>query len=223
MSINFKRNLATGLLVLVPIAAAAWVLYFSFMWVDTLLWDRLRFSFIRKGGIPGVGFLIVLLVVFLTGLVTNDYLGGRFVRWWEKVLLRIPLFNRIYAPTKQMSEAIFSPERKNLFRSVGVVKFMSPSGWAVAFEVNSVPPGMASRLSDAPIPEEMIVVFVPTPPNPATGATLLVPRREFRALPLSIEDGMKMVISCGVYMPPDPVVPLSTQSLDDEAGRRRGA
>src|SRR5512140_481452 len=96
MGIRFKRNMATGLLVLVPMAAAAWILYFSFMWVDRLLWDRLRFSFVREGGIPCVGFVIVMIVVYLTGLVSNNYLGGRVVRWWEKQLLKIPLFGKIY-------------------------------------------------------------------------------------------------------------------------------
>lgn len=221
MSLNIKRNMATGLLVIVPIAAAAWVLYFSFMWVDRLLWDRLRFSFLREGGVPGVGFLIVILVVFLTGLFTNDYLGGRVVRWWEGQLLRIPLFNKIYAPTKQVSEAFFSPERKRIFRSVGMIEFPQKGSFTVAFEVNSVGPEMSSRLSETGMPADMTAVFVPTPPNPAAGFLVFVPRSEYRVMPMSIEDGLKMVISCGVFLPLDKVVPIEDEQVP--AGQRRGA
>jgi uncharacterized membrane protein len=221
MSLRFKKNFITGLLVLVPIAIAAWVLYFTFMWIDRLLWDRLRFSFVREGGVPGVGFLIVILVVFLTGMFTNNVFGGRVVRWWENQLLRVPLFNKIYAPTKQVSEAFFA-QRQQLFKSVGMVEFLSRGSYAVAFEMNSTPPGMAARLSRTPNPEEMLVVFVPTPPNPATGFVLMVPRREYRVLPVSIEEGIKMVVSCGVYVPPDPVVSLE-EAPEDPSAERRGA
>ena len=220
---NFRRNFLTGLLVLVPAVVAGWVLYHAFRWVDTLLWERVRFSFIRKGGIPGVGFVIVILVVLLTGYITNDYIGGRIVRRWDRLLLRIPLFNKIYSATKHVSEAFLSPERRAVFRSTGLVEFPRAGSFAVGFEVSPVTSGIYQAAATVHPGVDLVGVFVPNTPNPTTGFLIIMPRHQYYVLPIPLEDGLKMVISGGVYMPPDRVVPVGDGGSTVEAGRNRGA
>lgn len=219
---RFRRHLLTGLLVIIPAVVAGWILVQAFLWVDNLLWDRLRFSFLREGGVPGVGFVLVLVFVLATGWITNHYIGGRLVRAWERMMLKIPLFNKIYGAARQVSEAFLSPERTNVFKSVGMVEFPRPGSWAVAFEVSPVTdpvrrglPGDAGR--------DHVAVFVPSTPNPTTGFMLLVPRPEYRRLDIPLEDGLKMVISGGVFMPVDRIVPRDDGSVEVERGERRGA
>jgi uncharacterized membrane protein len=222
MRLNFRRNFLTGLLVLVPAVVAAWVLYNAFMWVDTLLWDRVRFSFVRKGGIPGVGFVIVILVVFLTGILTNNYIGGRLIRGWERVLLRIPLFNKIYSAAKHVSEAFLSPERKNVFRSVGLVEFPRDRAFAIAFEVSPASEPVRRALA-ARGEGDWAAVFVPSTPNPTTGFLIIVARPEYRLMSVSIEDGLKMVISGGVFMPPEQIAAGRPGAVEVQVGELRGA
>lgn len=233
MGMNLRRNFLTGLLVLVPAVVAGWVLYQAFRWVDTLLWERVRFSFIRKGGIPGVGIVIVVLVVLLTGYITNDYIGGRIVRRWDRLLLRIPLFNKIYSATKQVSEAFLSPERRAVFRSTGLVEFPRPGSFAVGFEVSPVTSGVYEAAAAVHPGVDLVGVFVPNTPNPTTGFLIVVPRHQYYVMPIPLEDGLKMVISGGVFMPPDRVPPAGGAGTirDDgsgtgaavEAGETRGA
>ncbi len=217
---NFRRNFLTGLLVIVPAVVAGWVLYQSFVLVDQLLWDRLRFSFLREGGIPGVGVLIVLLFVLLVGTITNDYIGGRIVRRWEGLLLRIPLFNKIYGATKQVSDAFLSPDRATVFKSVGMVDYPRKGCYVMAFEVSPATPRIRNAIPALP-EGDVVAVFVPSTPNPTTGFLLFVPRCEFHVVPVSLEDGFKMVISGGVFMPGEPV---KADSLAEEVNKAaRGA
>jgi len=216
---NLRRNFLTGLLVIVPAVVAGWVLYQAFIWVDHLLWDRVRFSFLRKGGVPGVGVLIVLLIVLVVGTITNDYIGGRIVRRWERLLLRIPLFNKIYGATKQVSEAFLSPDRTTVFRSVGLVEYPRKGTYILAFEVSTAAPRISKSLAAVP-DQELVAVFVPSTPNPTTGFLLFVPRVEYHVVPVTLEDGFKMVISGGVFMPGDTAsVEAAAKELAEEADR----
>ena len=126
LSGHFRRNLLTGLLVVGPLGISIWVLYHLFHWIDHLLWERVRLSFLHEGGIPGVGFVLVLLIVYLAGLVTTNYIGGRVVRAWERLLLRIPLFNKVYLAAKQVGEAFLSPNRASVFSGVGLIEWPRP-------------------------------------------------------------------------------------------------
>lgn len=204
LSGHFRRNLLTGLLVIGPLGISIWVLYHLFLWIDHLLWERLRLSFLHEGGIPGVGFVFLLLLVYLTGLFTANYIGGRVVRAWEGLLLRIPLFNKVYLAAKQVGEAFLSPNRASAFRGVALLEFPRKGVYAIVFEVNSGAASIVPPRTSAEPGELFVAVFMPTTPNPTAGNLMFVARRELIPLDISMEDALKVVISGGTVAPTEP-------------------
>ena len=193
---NIRRNFITGLLVVTPSVVAAWVLYRLFVFVDGLLWERVRFGWLREGGIPGVGAVTVLALVLLVGIMVNNYLGSRFYGFWESLAVRIPLFNKIYVAVKQIGEALFSSER-NVFRAVGLIEYPRREVWCLAF-ITGQPPQEIAGLTG----RKLRSVFVPTTPNPTSGFWLMLPEEDIKPVPISVEEGLKMVISGGAYVSP---------------------
>ncbi len=183
------------MLVVVPAAVAAWVLYRLFYWVDTLLWEDIRFGWVRPGGIPGVGIIAVTLAVLLIGLLVNNYLGRRLYSVYDRFLTRIPLFNKIYTALKQIGEALFASER-TVFRAVGMIEYPRRGLWSLVFITESPNEEMHAIAG-----ERLRSVFLPTTPNPTSGFLLMVPEKDLTALAISVEEGLKMVISGGAIVP----------------------
>jgi uncharacterized membrane protein len=195
VSVLLRRSFLTGILIVTPAAVAAWVLYRLLYWVDTLLWDEVRLGWVRPGGIPGVGLVIVLVFVLLVGLFVNNFIGRRFYHFVDGILGRIPLFSKIYLAVKQIGEALLTGER-TIFRSVALVEFPRKGVWCLVF-LTEKPNEEIGRAAG----EELRSVFLPTTPNPTSGFLLMVPERDIRYLAMSVEDGLKMVISGGAYTP----------------------
>jgi uncharacterized membrane protein len=190
-----RRHFLTGILVVTPAAVAAWVLYQLLAWVDGLLWDYARLGWVRPGGIPGVGLVTVVLLVFLVGFFVNQYIGRRFYRIWDSLLSRIPLFNKIYMAVKQIGDALFSSDTR-VFRAVGLIEYPRPGVWSIVFLTEKPPAAFASAVG-----EDLRSVFLPTSPNPTSGFLLMVPERDIHRLQITVEEGIKMVISGGAYVP----------------------
>jgi uncharacterized membrane protein len=192
---RIRRHFLTGVLVVTPALVAGWVLYKFFKWVDGLLWSYLRFGWVHQGGIPGAGLVLVSLFVLLVGLLVNNYIGRRFYGYLDGLLARIPLFNKIYVAIKQMGDALLSGKNR-VFRAVALVEFPRPGAWAVVFLTEA--PG---RPFTDVAGENLRCVFLPTTPNPTTGFLLMVPERNVHRLPITVEEGIKLVISGGAYIP----------------------
>lgn len=209
---NLRRNFLTGLLVVTPTVVAAWVLYRLFAWVDGLLWEEIRFGWLRPGGIPGVGVVVVTAIVLLVGFVVNNYIGRRLYGIWESLAVRIPLFNKIYVAVRQIGEALLSSDR-TVFRAVGLIQYPREGLWCLVFITER--PG--DQIADA-AGTAVRSVFLPTTPNPTSGFLLMVPERDLITLDMSVEDGLKMVISGGAYVP---ATPGSLPAPDGAEPRRR--
>jgi len=192
---NLRRHFLTGLLVVTPTVVAGWVLYRLFVFVDNLLWDYIRFGWIKPGGIPGVGAVAVLALVFLIGVIVNNYLGRRIYNFWESLVIRIPLFNKIYIAVKQIGEALLSRD-KNVFRAVGLIEYPRHGLYSLVF-ITEAAPAEIQDITGQPLRS----VFLPTTPNPTSGFLLMVPESQITILGLSVEEGLKMVISGGAYVP----------------------
>jgi len=216
-----RRHFLTGILVVTPAAVAAWVLYRLLAWVDGLLWDYIRLGWVRPGGIPGVGLVTVVLLVFLVGFFVNQYIGRRFYRIWDSLLSRIPLFNKIYMAVKQIGDALFSSDTR-VFRAVGLIEYPRPGVWSLVFLTEKPPSAFAAATG-----EDLRSVFLPTSPNPTSGYLLMIPERDIHRLQITVEEGIKMVISGGAYVPgrglskeiPDQPPPLWRRKLGRRAPR----
>jgi uncharacterized membrane protein len=192
---RLRRHFLTGVLVVTPTVVAAWILYRLLAWVDGLLWEYIRFGWIRPGGIPGAGLLIVVVVIILVGVLVNNYVGRRFYGTWDGLLTRIPLFNKIYTAVKQIGESLLSRET-SVFRAVGMIEYPRKGIWCLVF-LTEIPGSEINRAAG----EELRSVFLPTTPNPTSGFLLMLPDRDIRRLSMSVEEGLKMVISGGAYVP----------------------
>jgi len=207
---NLNRNFLTGLLVATPTVVAAWVLYSLFIWVDGILWEDIRFGWLREGGIPGVGAVTVLLLVVLIGIMVNNYLGRRFYGLWESLVVRIPLFNKIYLAVKQIGESLLAGDR-TVFRAVGLIEYPRRGIWCLVFVTER--PGEEIREQAK---TDLRSVFLPTTPNPTSGFLLMLPEEDIHFLSMTVEDGLKMVISGGAF------VPSTVEAVKAEDENRRG-
>ena len=193
-----KRYFITGLLIWAPLGITLWVLSFILGMMDQSIlllpaaWQpRALLGF----NVPGVGALLTLLVVFLTGLLTANFIGQRLVRWWEALLHRIPVVRSIYQSVKQISDTVFSPSGQ-AFRQAMLVQYPRAGSWTIGFLTGTPGGEIAEHLGN-----DMVSLYVPTTPNPTSGFFLMVPKADVIELDMSVEDALKYLISMGVVAP----------------------
>lgn len=200
----FRRYFITGLLIWIPIAITLWLLNFVVSTLDLSLsllpahWQPERFIGQK---LPGIGALLTLLVIFLTGLLTANFLGQRLVRIWERVLARIPIVNTVYSSVKQVSDTLLSPQG-NAFRKALLVEYPRRGCWTIGFLTGIPAQEVRRQISD-----DMVSLYVPTTPNPTSGFFLMVPRADTRELDMSVDEALKYVVSMGVVIPSDRAIP----------------
>lgn len=196
-----RKYFITGLLVLVPLAITLWVLNLIIGTLDQsllLLPEKWRPESLFGFGLPGFGTILTLLIIFLTGLITRNFLGNRLLLWWEMLLNHIPVVNSIYSSVKQVSDTLFSSSG-NAFRKALLVQYPREGCWTIAFQTG-VPGG------DVPnhLQGDYVSVYVPTTPNPTSGFFLMLPRAETKELNMTVDEALKYIVSMGVVAPPMP-------------------
>lgn len=193
-----KRYFLTGIVVLIPLVITVWVLRFIISTLDQTLFllpISLRPEAVLGFGIPGLGVLVTLLIILLTGAIAANLLGRRLLGLGEELLARIPVVNSIYNGVKQVSDTLFSSSGQ-AFRQVLLIRYPHNQSWAVAFQTG-VPSGeIAAKLS-----EPHVSVYVPTTPNPTSGFFLMVPRSQVIELDIPVDVALKYIISMGVVDP----------------------
>lgn len=194
-----RRYLIAGLLVWVPLVITFFVVRFLVDLMDQslkLLPPGWRPEALLGFKVPGLGIVLTFIVVFVTGLVVANLAGRKLVAFWESLLGRIPLVRSIYSASKQVMETLFGAGG-NAFRKVLLIEYPRRGMWTLAFQTGK-PVGEVQDRTE----HEVITVFVPTTPNPTSGFVVFVPRTEVIELAMSVEDGLKMIISLGVVTPP---------------------
>ena len=194
---SLKRYFITGLVIWVPLVITLWVLDLLVGTMDRsllLLPPELRTESWLGMHIPGLGVVLTLLVVFVTGVFAANIIGQRMVRFWERILARIPVVNSIYTGVKQVSDTLFSGSG-HAFRKVLLVRYPHPQAWSLAFQTN-VPADVGRRLDG-----DYVAVFIPTTPSPVNGFYFYVKRAETIELDMSVDDALKYIISMGVFSP----------------------
>ena len=205
-----RKYLATGLLILVPVAITLWVVNLIISTMDQsllLLPHQWRPEEVFGVRIPGLGSILTLLIILLTGLATRNFAGKQVVQWWEKIVIRIPVVNSIYSSVKQVSDTLLSPSG-NAFRKAVLVEYPRRGCWTIAF-LTGVPGGDVKNHLDG----DFVSLYVPTTPNPTSGFFLMVPRAEITELDMSVDAALKYIVSMGVVSP-DPVAKKIIASVD---------
>lgn len=188
----------TGLLIWVPLVITLWVLNLVVGTMDQslrLLPEPWHPHTWLGRDIPGVGAVLTVLVIFVTGVLTRNFLGQRLVRVWEHVLGRIPIVRTIYSSVKQVSDTVLS-DSGQAFRKALLVQYPRAGVWTIAFQTGT-PSEEVRRL----VPGDMVSVYVPTTPNPTSGFFLMLPRSDVIELGMSVDEALKYVVSMGVVAP----------------------
>jgi len=193
-----RKYFISGLLVWLPIWVTLLVIKFL---VDLLskslllLPPQFQPDVLLGVHIPGIGMIITLAVIFLTGVFAANVIGRWFVALGDATMARIPLVRTVYTGVKQVTQTLFSPGGQS-FRKVLLVEYPCPGVWSVAFQTGEV-----GKAIEGALDETMVSYFIPTTPNPTSGFLMMAPRSKVIELEMSVDQALKFVISLGVVQP----------------------
>ncbi len=196
--VQLRRYLVAGLLVWLPLGATFFVVRLLVRWMDNsllLVPQAYRPENLLGFAIPGLGVVLTLVILLFTGLVAANLFGRKLVSLWERVLARIPLVRSVYSAVKQLVETMLSDGGQS-FRKVLLVEFPRRGLWTLAFQTGT-DQGEAQKKTG----RDVINVYIPTTPNPTGGYFVLVPREDVQELDISVDDGLKMLLSMGAVVP----------------------
>mgnify|MGYP006158228117 FL=1 len=196
---RIRRYIVAGLLVWLPIGATIVVFTFVLDLMDRFLLlvpPPYRPEGFLGFRIPGLGVILALIVLVVTGMLVANLLGRRLVGYFEKLLGQIPFVRTVYGAVKHFAELVFS-DSNNSFKKVLLIEYPRVGLYSLCFQTSENPPEPESRTG-----EKIVTVFVPTTPNPTSGVMLFVPYKDIIELDMTVEDALKMVISLGVVVAP---------------------
>ena len=185
----FRKYFITGILILLPLIITGYIVIFAFNLGDGIL--RNLIQYVAGHRIPGLGFLIMLVIVFLAGLFGQNVVGKKLLMWGEAVLRRIPVVKSIYLASKQVME-VFASDRSGAFQRVVLVEYPRHSLYMFGFLTGEAPVKVKQQVE-----LDLLNVFVPATP-PSHGFFIMVPRQDVQMLDMSVEDGLKLVLSAGI-------------------------
>jgi uncharacterized membrane protein len=193
-----KKYLITGLLIWIPLVITLWVLKAIVDLLDQsllLLPTSVHTENWLGVHIPGLGAVLTIVIVFLTGIFATNFFGAQLVEIWHDILHRIPVVNSIYSSVKQISDTLFSSSGQ-AFRKALLVQWPREGMWTIAFLTGVPGAGVARHL-----PDDCLAVYVPTTPNPTGGYFVIVQRKDVIELDMTVDQALKYIISMGVVPP----------------------
>lgn len=198
--IALRRYMVAGVLVWLPILATIWVVSFMLHIMDRtllLLPVAYRPQALVGFALPGAGLVLALAIVLLTGLLVTNLIGRRLIVWGEDLLNRIPVVRTVYGGVKSFAESVLS--QSNSFRKVVMIEYPRAGVWSIGFLTSEDVPEVSGRLG-----EPHVAVYLSAALNATAGYLVIVPRRQVVELDMSVDEAMKMIITCGVVVPHPP-------------------
>jgi uncharacterized membrane protein len=190
MTLHVRRHLTAGILLIVPVAVTAAVLRFLFGLFDD--WMQPLASRLFGHPIPGLGLLLTVVLVWVTGVLSANFAGKKLLELFDRVLENLPLVKTVYSASKQLVEAV-SPGGRRAFRRVVLVEFPKKGTFALGFVTGD---GLG------PLPGDTVSIYVPTALNPTSGFLVFAQESDILDPHLTVEEGVKLVVSGGVVRPP---------------------
>ena len=198
---RLRTYFLTGIVVTAPIGITIFIAW-KFIglvdgWVTPLIPARYNPGTYLPFDVPGLGLVVAIVALTLVGALTASFAGRILVRFGERLVARMPVIRAVYGALKQIFETVLAQSSK-YFREVVLVEYPRRGIWAIAF-VTGHTEGEVQNLTE----DDLVNIFLPTTPNPTSGFLLFVPRRALVTLGMSVEEGIKLVISGGIVAPPD--------------------
>ena len=193
-----KVNLIAGLLFLTPIAATFFILKLTIGWLDQILLiipAKFRPENFLPFPVPGLGLIVLVVVLLVSGVFVRNYLGNKLVSVWERIINYIPIVNKVYTAVKQLIDTIAKGTSRD-FKRVVLIEYPKENIYAMAYVT-----GVAVGELQEKTKRKMINVYVPTTPNPTSGFYLMVPEDETIPLDMTVEESFKLLMSGGIISP----------------------
>lgn len=195
---RLRRYLVAGILVWVPLAVTYLLLKFAVNIMDRtllLIPAPYRPDALLGFHVPGLGVILAVVVLLLTGLLAANFVGRAFVGGWESLMDRIPFVRAIYSGAKNFAELVFSDSSQS-FKKVLLIEYPRKGVYSLAFQTATDLGEVQGRAGD-----DVVCCFVPTTPNPTSGLIIIVPKKDIIVLDMDVDEALKMIISLGVVIP----------------------
>ncbi|MBP7055436.1 MAG: DUF502 domain-containing protein [Candidatus Omnitrophica bacterium] len=192
-----RRYFVTGLLITLPVFFTLYFFFIIFRFIDGICGKVINIFLIKHFGfgIPGLGIILGLLTVVLVGFIATNFFGKKLFHVIEAWFLKLPLIRQVYPAAKQVVSSIISRESR-AFKKVVMVEYPSKGIWSIGFVTND-----SFKEAEKAVGEELLHVFIATSPSPLTGYLVLMPKSVVKDLNISVEQGLKLIVSGGIIKP----------------------
>jgi len=201
-----KKYFIAGILVWAPLSITVWVIAWGLGLLDGVFGSVMHAIIVvlpqesasdlqHFRDLPGVGILIVIVIILLTGLTAINFAGQWWLKVWDKFVNRIPIVRSIYSSVQQVSSTLFSGSGQAFSKAL-LIRYPHVDSWVIAFQT-----GMPAKEVTAKLGEDYVNVFLPTTPNPTSGFFMIVPRAQTIELDMSVEEALKHIVSMGSVPP----------------------
>ena len=194
---KIRRYFITGLLVILPVFITLYFLFVIIRFIDGI-WGKLINYYLRKEfgfSIPGLGLILGVITVIIVGFIATRFFAKRIFPTLERWFLKFPFIRQIYPSAKQIVN-FFLAKDKPVFKKVVLVEYPSKGIWSVGFITNE-----GFKEAQEKIGQELLHVFVASTPSPFSGYFVLLPKKDVKFLDMSVEDGLKLIVSGGILRP----------------------
>ena len=184
-----------GLVTILPLLVTIWLLWFLFSFLDGILGGII--ALVAGRPMPGLGFIITILLVFFTGYFATYIIGANLFKWGEALLYRLPIIKSIYSAVKQVNDVLFLHKGTEEFRKACIVEYPRKGIYSIGFITSDAAEEIEKKTS-----QKLINIFIANTPTPATGFLIMVPAKEVILLDMRLDSAFKYVVSGGVLKPP---------------------
>jgi uncharacterized membrane protein len=194
---QIRHYFATGLLISLPVFITVYLLYAVFRFIDSIFGKVVNIALKKYLGfcIPGVGFILGVVIVFFIGFVAANFFGKKIIKALESWFLKFPFIRQIYPAAKQIVDSFISKDSP-AFKKVVLVQYPSKGLWAIGFLTNDSFKEAMDKTG-----RELVHVLIATTPSPLTGFLVLIPKEDIQVLDISVESGVKLIVSGGIVKP----------------------
>jgi uncharacterized membrane protein len=184
-----------GFFALLPLFITIWLLIFMFNFLDGIL--GAIFDMVLGRHIPGLGFAVSVLLIFLTGFIITHILGQRLFTFGERILYRVPIIKTVYSSVKQVNDVLFQKKEHDDYRKACVVEYPRQGIYSIGFVTSEAAKEIEMKSGKG----KMVNIFIANTPTPATGFLIIMPSEHVKLLDMKIEEAFKYVVSGGVLKP----------------------